>query len=121
MIKKLTTHQIIDETVEYYKNNPRAIQDDFCEYLTDDGKMCAVGRCLTNKSVKIAQKKFMGKDFMSLDLNIIKFKSKYQGHSVDFWYHLQFLHDAKKNWDGNKLSEVGERQVKVLKEKFVNI
>jgi len=121
MKKRLTTHQIIDETVEYYKNNPRGIQGENCEYLTDDGKMCAVGRCLTPKSVQIAQTKFNGKTFDNLDKSIIKFKSKYQGHSDTFWYNLQFLHDAKKNWDGNKLTEEGERRVKILKEKFVNI
>jgi len=121
MKKRLTTHQIIDETVEYYKNNPRALQGAYCKYLTDDGKMCAVGRCLTPKSVQIAQTKFNGKTFDDLNKSIIKFKSKYQGHCDSFWICLQSFHDCSLCWNGNKLTQDGERRVKVLKEKFVNI
>ena len=119
MKKRLTTHQIIDETVEYYKNNPRAKQRTWCEYLTDDGKMCAVGRCLTPKSLEIVHKEYEGKSIS--DIPSFKLKSRYEGHSVTFWFCLQSFHDCDHCWDGNKLTEDGERRVKVLKEKFVNI
>lgn len=120
-VVRLTTHQIIDETVAYYEKNIRARNDIWCEYLTDDGRMCAVGRCLTPRSLQIAQTEFEGKDFGSLNLNRIKFKAQYTGKCDDFWLELQSLHDSEKYWNGNHLTDMGEIKVKALKERFVNI
>ena len=42
-------HEILDETVEFYRDDPslRAMEDDAgCRYETADGRTCAVGRCM---------------------------------------------------------------------------
>lgn len=46
-----TKTQIIEETANFYNSGNRAAVEtenttNTCEYLTKDGRMCAVGRCL---------------------------------------------------------------------------
>ncbi len=106
--------QIIDETVEFYQNNPRAIYKDQCCY-DNNGIRCAVGRCMVEEAFE--------------DVNIIcnvgverisnldkHLKPEYQGHDIDFWQMLQHFHDTAFYWEGQKLSELGERFIKELKE-----
>jgi len=112
---------IINETVEYYKTNPRGKSDNSagCDYLTPEGYMCAVGRCL-KKKVRNSLTDFYGdaealmeeKGRSSLDSLLL---NKYKNHSTLFWMDLQFLHDAgnfwdKNNVDGNNLTERGKDQ-----------
>lgn len=97
-----TKREIIEETIKFYNSNNRAVQDrSTCKYLTDDGKMCAVGRCLTDEDVRNVGD-FQGdvdslvKAFKSLDEML---KPEYRGHDQQFWRTLQTLHDDPDNWN----------------------
>jgi hypothetical protein len=117
-MKRLTANQIIDETVEYYSNNPRSIHSKSgCVYLNEEnGAMCAVGRCLTKTSLKIVHKRFEGKSaYVFTEFKKIKFKARYRGYLTALWVDLQLLHDNSKYWENNKLSELGLAYVEALK------
>lgn len=98
----LTKEQIVIETIEYYKTQPRATITDetgvnICKYY-NNGAMCAVGRCLKNP-----------KDFANIDEAVNSdelfdicgqtiLSEKYQGHENTFWSNLQELHDTNNHW-----------------------
>lgn len=126
--------EIIDETVAYYKENPRGLNDSgvLCVYYNEKTKaMCAVGRCA------IDPKKLEAYSY-SVDENIDKYlKEEYREHDFRFWSDLQHFHDnsgISKNgtletigskedfWEkapkGNTLTKTGEEAVKYLKETY---
>jgi hypothetical protein len=119
----MTKLEIIKETVEYYKNNNRGITPDgTCQYLSEDGDMCAVGRCLENPED-------IGTEEIDTDSLIEKYgdgilKKQYQNHGTNFWRELQIFHDIKRFWvsyktkKGNKLTEEGKNHLKFLLEKY---
>jgi len=89
----MTKQEIIEETVEYYKNNPFGYNSagSKCVYYGSNEQMCAVGRCMINPKL------YGDKDLSAFTLleensdNILK--EEYRGHSSDFWNHLQAFHD----------------------------
>ncbi len=129
-IKMKTYNEVIDETVEYYSKNPRALNitdSGFvgCYYLhPNTGAMCAVGRCLNDEYLeKFGNsgsniENLIYHNFVEEDFTVI-FKEEYKYLSdADFWSQLQDLHDCDKYWSHNKLSVDGKRYVEVLKEEF---
>ena len=131
----MTTEEIIDETIEFYKNNPRSIIEkqaisDVCLYISE-GTKCAVGRCLTKDTLKKVEKNLTALNSVSIQtlLNKINIdthdeilKEEYRGHSYYFWIELQNFHDRKINWEksstGNILSKEGEKTSAFLKQKW---
>ena len=131
----MTTEEIIDETIEFYKNNPRSIigkqaNYDACMYISE-GTKCAVGRCLTKDTLKKVEKNLTALNRASIRglLNKINinthdeiFKEEYRGHPYFFWVELQSLHDKSDNWEksstGNILSKEGEKTSAFLKQKW---
>jgi hypothetical protein len=101
-----TKLEIINETVAYYSEDPkrRANVAGFCHYLTDDGRMCAVGRCLSDEGLKIA-KDYRGRINSKL---IALLKEEYHIDNSEFWINLQNLHDSAENWDDNGLTAIGK-------------
>jgi len=103
-----TMLETLDETVEAYTSETRAAYEQGgCSYLTDDGRMCAIGRCMLSPG-----------DFMlfqsvrdiadSLDEGIDSvLKPEYRGYPLAFWEALQDLHDTKSNWDERGLTALG--------------
>jgi len=125
----LTKVQIIDETIEYYKNNNRGIVNKtlyICAYKNDKGDMCAVGRCFTPDTLKLIEEKdLIGCTTFGLNshINFDKaLKPQYQGHSIEFWRDLQRLHDTMEYWEktttGNILTNKGMEKAKQLKELY---
>jgi len=121
---RLTQEEIVRETVGFYNANNRAsIEKEFaggytsakCEYITPDNKMCAVGRCLTEKGLARVMKTCPDDSASDVDskvgLNNV-LKKKYTGHGEMFWLRLQRLHDNKNFWDEKGLNDHGVRQVK---------
>jgi hypothetical protein len=139
-----TAIEIIDETVAFYSEDvkrravlygadaakvrgyinpdgPEYINSSVCMYITDDGRSCAFGRCMTSPDKTIAgidtliynKKKSDGISGVD-DL----LKEEYSGHSVNFWCALQDLHDEKIYWDDDGLSQTGMERVEKLKEKW---
>ena len=109
MKKKRTKQEYLDllnETIKYYSEDPsrrgvETIQGHTygCKYYTEDGKMCAVGRCLTNpkKFQKDMAKTGYGAIEVIADHTSIhverRLKPEYTGFSILFWQQLQSLHD----------------------------
>jgi hypothetical protein len=115
----MTKIEIIKETVEYYKNNNRGIiPGGTCQYLSEDGDMCAVGRCLENP--EDIGTKAIDADCLIADYGDGIFKKQYQGHDPRFWQKLQNFHDTGQNWNpyktkkGNRLTEQGKVKLNQL-------
>jgi hypothetical protein len=119
---------IINETVQYYSEdtNRRAVNDtNGCSYYFE-GKMCAVGRCVTNpqKFDKDSNNSNTTSQIYSLvhqanfKLNA-RLKPEYRGHDLNFWEDLQSLHDTHYYWKRAKgLTEMGQSKVKELLERY---
>jgi hypothetical protein len=110
----LTAHEIIDETVEYYQNNPRSQSEDgnSCLYNGPNGEKCAFSRCCTPDS------KFKEGRGSRLQLNAILLP-QYEGQSKRFWDEIQNLHDTDNHWDGNTLSMYGQKEVLRMKNEYL--
>lgn len=135
----MTAIQIIDETVEFYGEDPDGRRSlapnpnpkDFADktaclykHIKADGGvlMCAVGRCMIDPPEKIITpiedlvEKAPGQ---SVDEILIY---KYAGHPLVFWQELQELHDDKKAWRsteaGGGLTDRGLSIVTVMKAKY---
>lgn len=129
----MTKFEIIDETVEFYKNNPRSL-DEFnihgiktgnCVYLSNEGNKCGFSRCCTDEGVKILHEKFDINDGTGVQEDFLQFlKPEYQGHNLDFWKDIQSIHDSGGGWEksgnGNTLTDYGIKFVNRLKEKYIN-
>ena len=118
---------LLDETVNYYaEDSSRRATDDLdgCQYLTEEGSMCAVGRCINQDMMDYKQYN----NGISVDTLIGKltdnvFKEEYQGYDIKFWALLQNLHDDGCNWNENGLTEDSKYDIlltkKYIDEKFV--
>lgn len=127
-VKQKTKKEILEEAFQYYAADPsrRATNaKGSCRYLMEDGRKCAVGRCL------IEGKKIcfggMQKDpiFAEIQVNQIDnldshLLPEYRGHNVDFWQELQYWHDSCLNFTETGLSEKGERDAQFLLNKFAD-
>lgn len=135
-----TTHEIIDETIEWYSNNPRSkgFRDsgkETCKYLGANGTHCAFSRCcdLSNHEVVKILRKLDSEtnegalrdfesesafskhcDFFFQDL----LGADYRGHAIDFWASLQCLHDMDSCWPNERLSDEGFSYANYLKMLF---
>ena len=121
-MKTKTKIQIIDETVKYYSTHKRALG---CVYLTNEGNMCAVGRCITKKEIGNLSGIGDVEELSEVYDSKIPFKSSYKGHSLEFWQHLQSFHDWDGYWlENNKggwnLSSTGIERLERLKQMYAN-
>lgn len=112
-----TAREIIEETAAFYTSENRAKPDNGrrCQYLTKDGRMCAVGRCLTDPA-RIEGNYIFLQSIPNLDDEL---KPEYRGHPINFWQDLQRLHDYTFNWNNEGLSNDGESVRNRLLEKWV--
>jgi hypothetical protein len=120
----MTAHQIIDETVAYYSEDPinrRSIGEhkgsQMCLYKGEKGQKCAYSRCWRDDVYKPEyenQTPVNGR-LPSPDELV---KDEYKGHSSEFWSQLQHLHDVKSYWTNTGLSDEGQKYVNTLKENY---
>jgi hypothetical protein len=124
----MTQEQIVRETVAFYTSKNRAAVESVrpdngctstqCLYLTDEGKMCAVGRCMTKKGLEdvlVSHLKSSAHDLDDAFYGIDKLlKKKYHGQNISFWANLQRLHDNKNWWDENGINGRGKAEVLFL-------
>ena len=101
--------QILDETVEHYRTNPRSFDENgVCQYYTAAGCVCAIGRLA--KNAEEMQKATEGATFNGFMLKFLE--AKYQRMDFSFLSQLQFLHDNSENWElhenGQKLTQTGK-------------
>lgn len=109
------------ETVEFYgadvSRRAKDIEFGICDYIMDDGRKCAVGRCCKNPSNKwIGSVSRLALNFGKLDSI---FMPEYKGHDQNFWEALQMFHDNCNNWNKKRgLSRFGKRELRELLEMF---
>lgn len=124
----MTKIEIIQETAAYYGEDPsrrglfldsNSVGDPLtkCAYITKDGKMCAVGRCLIDPGV-ISYDTSIYSALNDKELEQEDFKEPYRGHDADFWTDVQDLHDSALNWDGTGLTKKGKDILEYLLTKY---
>jgi hypothetical protein len=113
--------EILEDTINFYNNNPVAINDVGCCYYQMPGTniRCAVGRLLI-------------KDDLT-SVNTITINCLYEDYSylfppavlecgLDFLSSLQKLHDYPQHWIKNKgITKEGEEYANFIKEKFIDL
>lgn len=128
----MTKQEIIRETVEFYKNNPRSIRGLRCVYVGYNREMCAFARVCKNPT-----EEWDGINDGSIYSDIIDIsrnfgdgnvdnlvKDEYKGHDMDFWTDIQLLYDVPRYWNKgittNTLTKSGEIVVEYLLQKYSN-
>ena len=97
---QFTKEEILKETIDFYLTDPKrraTCSNGTCSYLTDDGRKCAVGRCL--KPGGLADLRL---DCGEENPSVFSFAKhpdnyllpQYCGYSIYFWSKLQRLHDS---------------------------
>lgn len=120
-IKQKTRAEIIEETYDYYVPDPskRGLnKHGGCEYLTNDGKMCAVGRCMLNPEKHSTPKRKISTPICDIEDIDSELKLDYRGHHTDFWEDLQNWHDGQSNWNKFGVTKKGQKKFDELKEKW---
>lgn len=113
----MTKQEIIEQLFDNgYCLNPstRALDGGFCSYYLTDGRMCAVGKCMTSP------KDFEGNLMAVEGLEDLEgsLKPEYRGHSLEFWSNLQVMHDSPQHWNDTGLTEIGAKRFNELKLKY---
>lgn len=124
-MSRKTKLEIFNETVEYYSTNPakkRGKGSLGCQYLTDEGQMCAVGRCCVDPSPdwiggcdSIRSAKDM-RNFIELEDLL---KPEYRGHTIRFWQDLQSFHDSSEHFTAKGLTEKGLAWIKLMEMRII--
>ena len=121
----LSAIEIIDETVEFYENNPRSLNPSprsmfdptTCLYNGPNGEACAFARCvLPEHRKKLEEGKGCQNILNSYGDDILK--EQYRGHHPGFWVNIQALHDFESHCENGKLSQIGKDKVQLMKTKF---
>ena len=119
----LTYSDVLKETVKFYSENPtqRAINGSLCVYRADDGRMCAVGRCLEPSAYDPKWEDQAASTIID-HLGMEGFKEEYR-HLNDprFWTSLQLFHDSYRYWDNEGLTEKGKKFVKELEDAYAGV
>lgn len=101
-----TQEEVVKETIDFYsEDTSRRAKSLFggCAYLTDDGKMCAVGRCFNEEGLEL-----YGKHSHYVSGYMLRYlKSEYSVDDLSFWSDVQELHDNDNHWDENGLTKEG--------------
>ena len=125
MNKQQQMQEILKDTVDYYREDPegrRAVdKNGDCEYTTDDGRHCAIGRYMRAEFLDTEWKENHGVGVYGLSSNVDYYlKHDVRGLDIDFWRDLQDLHDSVGNWYRGKLfTEPASDLSDVGKERYV--
>lgn len=123
--QKIFYQRLLNSTLTFYGKDVtrRAVERSTCSYFTDDGRKCAVGRCLLYPErfkdfqgsisglVKSQIRPFLDPFQVRLDRLM---KPNYKGFDIHFWDLLQQLHDTNNYWQSNGLSEEGGEFVREI-------
>lgn len=115
-----TKLQVIEETAAYYAEDikRRALDEKgVCQYITEDGRMCAVGRVMIEPELFVKEN-WTAEHILS-DLgtdNILK--SEYAIEHEGFWQDLQCFHDTTLFWDEDGLTYHGLDYLLTLRHKY---
>jgi hypothetical protein len=116
----MTANEIVIETVLFYNRSNRGYEEagSACRYYTEEGNKCAVGRCLSEEGLATALD-VEAKNGNSLTVSDLHdacdignlLKPEYRGQTIEFWKHLQYLHDCGGNWTDRGISQGGLRSI----------
>jgi hypothetical protein len=128
IIKQKEAHEVVRQTIEFYKGSPaqRAVSNGVCEYVSNDGRRCAVGRCML-ESIKHGEycgtwsALRPGDKLKPLNMNALKaeerellLKPEYRGLSGQMWGRLQYWHDEPIFWNAEGLTPHGKQEADEL-------
>ena len=122
MNKQQQMQDILEDTIEYYSESPRAMDlSGSCQYTDGDGNHCAVGRYLKPEFQTTGFYANQGQSVGSLAADVDTYlKSNVLGLTEKFWCALQDVHDSSNNWGeyGEGLTAVGEVRCNSMKDKI---
>lgn len=119
----MTQLEIINDTVAYYSADPgrRALMGDnnkTCAYRTFDGRMCAVGRWLTDSHEFRSETMSASQLLPGLKDSELKPEVREYKDDIDFWEELQRLHDTNEFWSAEGLTAEGQKYADHLRKKY---
>lgn len=121
--------RILNETVAHYNSgnrsiNPKSKNDgSSCTYLPLEGvksEGCAIGRMLPVVTKKEIQERGFnsGHGVETLFNKLSRVPKVFSGIDIIFLNEIQALHDSSLHWDNKGLSEIGEKKVKIIEDRF---
>ena len=119
---RVRMQDILEDTIEYYSDSPRAM--DFsgsCQYTDDDGNHCAVGRYMRPEFQTTGFYANNGVSVGSLAADLDTYlDSKVIGLTEKFWAALQDVHDSCNNWGeyDEGLTDVGKVRCGKMKKRI---
>lgn len=128
-VEQLSKEEILTSLVSFYSADPirHRCQDDAgnAVYNGRNGKHCAIGQCL----LEDYQKQGRGLHGNSGTFDELMayqhetnfddmLQEKYRGHEIDFWEHVQHLHDRDFHWTETGISEDGQIKIKQINNLF---
>jgi hypothetical protein len=107
-----TKEELLENTINHFNANNRATDRwGRCQYLTEDGRRCAIG---IEVSLKLAKSINQGKTVGNEELfNSLPQRLKDMGQN--YLLSIQQLHDSGLNWNETGLSTRGESCVESIK------
>ena len=121
--------EILKETVDYYREDPegrRAVDVcGDCEYTTDDGRHCAIGRYMRPEFLETEWEENHGVGVHGLSSAVDYYlRHEVRGLDEQFWRDLQDIHDVVGNWNRGASFSDGEIHInglsKLGKERYVH-
>ena len=102
--RKQQMQEILKDTVDYYREDPkgrRAVDNcGDCEYTTEDGRHCAIGRYMKPEFQKISFSENSGIGVNGLAECVDNYLVKdVHGLELLFWRDLQDMHDIASYWE----------------------
>lgn len=104
--------EVLNETYFFYMSDPSRRGMDkkgSCLYRTEDGKKCAVGRCMRRPTIEMsgaADSMYRDRaEHYEIELED-RLKPQYMGLPIRFWSMLQHWHDDQYDW--RVLAEKGD-------------
>lgn len=136
-MKQLTYLEVLEDTVKFYSEDTsrRALDENgSCLYTNKENNHCGVGRCLTDKALKVLGDSTIGVRYLlyveqdglleslrGLSPGLHNLKEEYR-HLSDrrFWNAIQQFHDNSDYWNIEGLTEKGQNKVEIIKEQIKN-
>ena len=119
---KTRMKDILKDTIEYYSEEPRAMDaSGSCQYTDNNGNHCAVGRYMRPEFQTVDFYANNGVSVGSLSADVDTYlDSKVIGLTEKFWSALQDIHDSSNNWGeyGEGLTAVGRVRRDSMKNKI---
>ena len=119
---RIRMQDILEDTIEYYSDSPRAMDSSgSCQYTDDDGNHCAVGRYMRPEFQTVDFYANNGVSVGSLSADVDTYlDSKVIGLTEKFWCALQDIHDSCNNWGeyDEGLTAVGKVRRDSMKDKI---